>query len=232
MCACSTNSNLTNDLDTLLNIPDLIASSHSNNTLNYFDYYLPSDMKEVSYQQDGLILKYDDSEIIANINVNDIVSGKYYQDQYLKHSSFFDNNYLVYTKSGTYTTVNDLTKDFIFNLYQNDGIYAIELITSDLIYLTSTRNNVKDIVKHLFTIARSIDLNTDLVIADYSNKNIVDYNKKQIDLFDSSKPSSGNLSQLLINDATVGDEENNEPVVEEDNSNSTSQKIIEENMGE
>ena len=117
-----------------------------------------------------------------------------------------DQNKLVYSKSGKYLTIKDIEKDYILNLYQNNDYYVIELITSDLTYITSSKAYIKDIVKHLFTIAKSVDLDEELIIADYSDKNIVDYKKKQIDLFDSTRPTSGDLSEMLIGDAIVGNQ--------------------------
>ena len=117
-----------------------------------------------------------------------------------------DQNKLVYSKSGKYLTIKDIERDYILNLYQNNDYYVIELITSDLTYITSSKAYIKDIVKHLFTIAKSVDLDEELIIADYSDKNIVDYKKKQIDLFDSTRPTSGDLSEMLIGDAIVGNQ--------------------------
>ena len=206
MCGCASNKDINTELDSLLSDTNKIVSNHPNNSLEYYDYYLPSDMGEVSFDQESLVLSYLDSKIVVNINVNDIVNNKYYPEQYLTNSSLLDQNKLVYSKSGKYLTIKDIERDYILNLYQNNDYYVIELITSDLTYITSSKAYIKDIVKHLFTIAKSVDLDEELIIADYSDKNIVDYKKKQIDLFDSTRPTSGDLSEMLIGDAIVGNQ--------------------------
>ena len=141
-----------------------------------------------------------------------------------------DQNKLVYSKSGKYLTIKDIERDYILNLYQNNEYYVIELITSDLTYITSSKSYVKDIVKHLFTIARSVDLDEDLIINNYSDKNVVDYKKKQIDLFDSTRPTSGNLSELLIGNAVVGNQINES--IEGENENTQEENVNEENTEE
>lgn len=206
MCGCASNKDINTELDSLLSDANKIVSNHPNNSLEYYDYYLPSDMGEVSFDQESLVLSYLDNKIVVNININDTVNNKYYPEQYLTNSSLLDQNKLVYSKSGKYLTIKDIEKDYILNLYQNNDYYVIELITSDLTYITSSKAYIKDIVKHLFTIAKSVDLDEELIIADYSDKNIVDYKKKQIDLFDSTRPTSGDLSELLIGDAIVGNQ--------------------------
>ena len=206
MCGCAYNKDINTELDSLLSDTNKIVSNHPNNSLEYYDYYLPSDMGEVSFDQESLVLSYLDNKIVINININDVVNNKYYPEQYLINSSLLDQNKLVYSKSGKYLTIKDIERDYILNLYQNNDYYVIELITSDLTYITSSKAYIKDIAKHLFTIAKSVDLDEELIIADYSDKNIVDYKKKQIDLFDSTRPTSGDLSEMLIGDAIVGNQ--------------------------
>ncbi len=212
MCGCASNEDINTELDSLLSDTNKIVSNHPNNSLEYYDYYLPSDMGEVNFDQESLVLSYLDNKIVVNININDVVNNKYYPEQYLTNSSLLDQNKLVYSKSGKYLTIKDIERDYILNLYQNNDYYVIELITSDLTYITSSKAYIKDIVKHLFTIAKSVDLDEELIIADYSNKNIVDYKKKQIDLFDSTRPTSGDLSEMLIGDAIVGNQDTDDDV--------------------
>lgn len=227
MCGCASNKDINTELDSLLSDANKIVSNHPNNSLEYYDYYLPSDMGEVSFDQESLVLSYLDNKIVVNININDIVNNKYYPEHYLTNSSLLDQNKLVYSKSGKYLTIKDIERDYILNLYQNNDYYVIELITSDLTYITSSKAYIKDIVKHLFTIAKSVDLDEELIIADYSDKNIVDYKKKQIDLFDSTRPTSGDLSEMLIGDAIVGNQGTDDDVNQSEEENET--KVEEEN---
>ena len=204
LCACSNSLSLTDSLDGLLNSVDSLSTNRANNTLTYYSYYLPSDMG----QEDGddcLILSFLDSKTIMSLNVKEIINNKYYQSEYMKSASLYNQDNLIYTKQGTYTTLNNETKDYIYRLYQINDSYVIELETSDLSFLAYSNSNIKDLSRHLFIIAKSVNVDTDLVINDYSSKNVVDYQKKQIDLFDSVKPTTGSLSDLLTNDAIIGD---------------------------
>lgn len=226
MCGCGSDVQVVqNDLDKLLSDIDAIASTHPNNSLTYFDYYLPSDMGEISFDKESLVLKYLDNKVIVNVNVIDIVNKQYYPDEYLASSLNFDKNNIFYSKTGHYTTIKNADKDYILSIYQNGDEYIVELVTSDLTYITSTKSYIKDLVKHLFTIAKSVDLEQELVINDYSDKNIVDYKKSPIDLFDSTKPTNGDLSELLIGDAVIGNQGPDEPI--EDDTDQDAEEIIE-----
>ena len=204
LCGCSSNSSLDESLDSLLNNVDSISTNRPNNTLVYYSYYLPSDMG----QEDGddcVILSFLDSKIIMSLNVKEIINNKYYQSSYMQGSALFNQDYLIYTKQGSYSTLSNQSKDYIYRLYKINESYVIELETSDLSFLAYGDSNIKDLSRHLFIIAKSVNVDTDLLISAYSSKSVVDYQKKQIDLFDSIKPTTGSLSDLLTNDAIIGD---------------------------
>ena len=118
MCGCASNKDINTELDSLLSDANKIVSNHPNNSLEYYDYYLPSDMGEVNFDQESLVLSYLDNKIVVNININDIVNNKYYPEQYLTNSSLLDQNKLVYSKSGKYLTIKDIERDYILNLYR------------------------------------------------------------------------------------------------------------------
>ena len=208
LCACSSSSSLTDSLDSLLNNVNSISTNRTNNTLNYYSYYLPSDMAQED-GEDCVILSFLDSKIVMSLNVKEIINNKYYQSKYMQSAGLYNQDNLVYTKQGTYTTLNNETKDYIYRLYQINDSYFIELETSDLSFIAYGDSNIKDLSRHLFIIAKSVNVDTDLVISDYSSKSVVDYQKKQIDLFDSVKPTTGSLSDLLTNDAIIGNEDSN-----------------------
>ena len=204
LCACSSSSSLTDDLDNLLNNIDLLSTNRTNNILTYYSYYLPSDMGQVD-GDNCLILSFLDSKTIMSLNVKEIINNKYYPSSYMQSAALYSQDNLIYSKNGTYISYNNETKDYIYRLYKINDSYVIELETSDLSFLANTCSNIKDLSRHLLIIAKSVNVDTDLVISAYSSKSVVDYQKKQIDLFDSIKPTTGSLSDLLTNDAIIGD---------------------------
>ncbi len=224
LCACSTNDEtITNDITSLLNNLDSLSTNRANNSLDYYSYYLPSDMGQID-NLNSEVLTYIDSKIIMSLNVKEIVNSEYYSDEYMKSNGLFNQDYLIYTNSGQYTTINNETKDYVYRLYKKDLMYVIELDTSDLSFIAYSKNYIVDITRHLFIICKSVSVDSELVLSTYSSKDVVDYQKKQIDLFDSVKPSSGSLSDLLTNDAIIGnDASETEPTETE----VTSQEIAE-----
>ena len=69
-------------------------------------------------------------------------------------------------------------------------------------------SDIRDVTSEIFIIAKSTKVNNEEVINAYSNKEIISYQKKQIDLFDTVLPNNGQLSDMLVEGAIVGDENN------------------------
>ena len=207
LCGCKTiESNSLNDIldDVLASFSDA-KNYRINNIMEYYSYYLPSDMSEETADSDSIVLKYNDSRIIMNLNIANIVNSKYYHTAVVDEG-FFDDQYLVYKKNGTYKSQDDISKAYILKVYSYKDLYALEFITSDMNYYGSVnKNEIDEVIKHLLIMAKNTSVDNEAVVKDFSNKDVIDYKKKQINLFDTSMPTSGELTEILVDDAIIGD---------------------------
>lgn len=222
--------NLNTNLDNLFNSIDNISNYSTNNRLKYYSYYLPSDMGESEVDSDSITLKYGESTIIMNLNIADIVNLKYYSDISLSDDGFYNEENLIYENTGTYSIKDETKKSYLYKLYDYDNYYALYLKTSDnVFYGNVVKGDEKEVTRHLLIIAKSIDLESDLIVSTYSSKDVIDYQKKQLDLFNTQKPTSGSLSEMLTDEATVGNQEVEDPTNEnEEVSNQEDNQIISE----
>ena len=232
LCACSNSekSSITSSLDNIFDNLDNIDTYRINNSMAYYSYYLPSDMCEEENDSDSVVLKYLDSKIVMNLNVSAIVNSEYYNNNELRDDGFFNEEYKIYEKSGSYSSSANEEKNYIFKLYNDGKNYAIHFETSDMNYYGSvTFDNIKEVSRHLLMIDKSVEVDKESVASTYAKRDVIDYEKKQIDLFDSTMPSSGQLSEMLVDDAIVGNEgsetiatetENNDSNVAEESTNS------------
>ena len=207
LCGCKTieNNSLNNTLDDILETFSDVKNYRINNFLEYYSYYLPSDMSEETADSDSIVLKYNDSRIIMNLNIANIVNSKYYHSS-IVDEGFFDDQYLVYKKNGTYKNQEDINKVYILKVYSYKDLYALQFVTSDMNYYGSVeKNEIDEVIKHLLIVAKNTSVDNETIVKDFSNKDVIDYKKKQINLFDTSMPTSGELTEILIDDAIIGD---------------------------
>ena len=198
-CVSNDDASLKNDLDAFFDKVQDILIYQTNNDMTFYSYYLPSSMGEEEVDSDSITLKYGDSKIIMNLNVADIINAQYYDEQYLNDDGFFNEDYLFYEKE----------KQYIYRLYKYNKEYVMHLKTSDMNYYGNIKvSDIRDVTSEIFVIAKSTKVNNEEVINAYSNKEIISYQKKQIDLFDTVLPNNGQLSDMLVEGAIVGDENN------------------------
>lgn len=204
-CVSNDDTSLKNDLDNFFEKVEDIVTYQTNNDMTFYSYYLPSSMGEEDVDSDSITLKYNDSKIIMNLNVADIINAQYYDEQYLSDDGFFNEDYLFYEKSGSYMSIDEKEKQYIYRLYKYDEEYVLYLKTSDMNYYGNVKvSDIRDVTSELFVIAKSTKVNNEEVINIYSNKEIISFQKKQIDLFDTVLPNNGELSDMLIDGAVVG----------------------------
>lgn len=197
-CASFNEIYLNEDLDNFLNDLSFSYKKRPNHVTDYYDYYLPSDMQEIDGNYNSSILTFNGSKVAMNVNVTSIInSSKYYSVKFCLDGFFNDAN-LVYTKEDTFNMDNFDIVMYHLDVYKSGKYYLLNLTTSNLIFYASCEyNNLVNLLKRLFIIAKSVDVDRKAIVSAYSTEDIIDYNRKQIDLFEYVIPNEGYLSDLV-----------------------------------
>lgn len=199
LCGCSTYIDLDASLDEAFSKEHNTLNIRDNCAVTYYNYYLPSDMVEYDYKDNILLLGYKDSNIIMNLNIPSIINEQYYTDYVAKDEGFFDEDKLIYSHTGTYSDIRNREFDYFYRLYQYDGRYLMHLMSRTVnIYSSCNKYDVVPISSKMLLLARTIKVDEDDVITDYSAKEVIDYEKKQVNLFDLVVPVNGKVEELLI----------------------------------
>lgn len=199
LSGCSTYLDLDASLDEAFSKEKTNLDIRDNCVVTYYDYFLPNDLVEYDYKDNVLLLGFNNSNIILNLNIPSIINDEYYKDYVAKDEGFFDEDKLVYSHIGTYTDLRNREQDYFFRLYQYDGRYLLHLMSMTVnIYSSCNKYDVEPIASKMLLLARTIKVDYDDVIADYSTKEVIDYEKKQVNLFDLVVPVNGKVEELLI----------------------------------
>ena len=196
--------NISNKEDVLKDIKRVVNNSKegyeliSNNYLELFDYYLPSDVSEVECGKDYCVFNYDNSKIYMNINISGIIAEKYYKDNMIVDDDFLSIEKIIYHDSGLIKK-DDTKIPFYLNVYEYDNIYFVHYYNNEVnIYASSLLNELPSLIKRIFILDSGINIDKDYIIANYSNKAVIDYEKKPVDLFEYIVPSEGILEELIV----------------------------------
>jgi len=163
----------------------------------YYKYYLPPNVGVKSSTEIGSLLSIEQSEIMMNLKVSRVVALSY-SDHDLKLEDLMDEKENLFQEGGHYLDVNDQERMFLFTVYEVKKERYLFVLENERVELVSIvdNNNAAYILENMMLILRSIDVNDALIVANYSNKEIVEDKTIHEDFFEHAVPESGNLIEM------------------------------------
>lgn len=207
LTACDYTTNIYDRIEQKLN-EDTLLNVRQNNFAKYIDYYIPSDLREDSATETSYVFYNEYCRITMNINIANIINNKYYPEDVTYDEGFFNDDNLVYSKRGIYLDFAEKEVNYLFKIYEYEKRYILALNSQEVnIYAYTDYDNILFTTDRIMLIAKGASVDKSAVINSYSSKDVVDYKKNQIDLFNNSFPVAGRIDDLLI-------EQNNETTEE------------------
>ena len=199
LCSCASHGSLIQELDDVFKESAKTEKIRHNNFTRYVDYYLPSDISEETADKLSYVLAYNRSRIIMDINISGIINERYYDELPLAEEGFFDNSKLFYTKEGTFKDNEGNEREYIFRIYEYDEKYLLHFLTKDLIiYAYGERNDLIPLTSRIYLIAKGAEVRSSAVLADFSTIDVIDYHKKQVNLFETIMPVNGSIDDFML----------------------------------
>ncbi|MBR2802261.1 MAG: hypothetical protein IKE21_06685 [Erysipelotrichaceae bacterium] len=178
----------------------------------YYSYYLPSDMQRLSTDGTGILLQYADITILMNINIADVINQEQYVSSFLLEDGFYAESDRIYQKRGVYADAEENIVPFLIEAYTHEKEILLVVYTSQFHYYAYCYpEEAETALRHILLIAKSALCESENVIADFSDKITIDYEKKQVDLFETIIPKNGNLSDMIIGEETPAPSESPQP---------------------
>ena len=193
-----------NENDIFKNITDSVTSIgastynfNTNQTKYLYDYYLEPSNLSSSNTDTSNIVEYLGNEIVLNLNVANILNDEFYEDKSKVSSLLFLTNRLM-NIDGTFIDIEGNEVDYRFEIYKIEDEYLLYLNTVyfELISINSI-TNIEIIANKMMLLAKSISINYDRVIDEYSNVVDIDFKKEDFELYKSIVPENGPLSEIL-----------------------------------
>ena len=201
LVSCASNVNLKTQIDDIFKIESQNIRIRRNNYSDYVDYYVPSDLAEYYSSKLANIFTYNDSKLIMDINVPGILNAEHYPNNTLNDEGFFDSSKMVYHRESSYLDLDGTINSYFFNIYEYKSQYLLYFVSKDLLfYGYCNETDLAQMCSRMLYIAKSSSVKNDDVIANFSTKEVIDYQKKQVNLFETIMPVNGNIRDFLVND--------------------------------
>lgn len=164
-----------------------------NQNKGLFKYYIAPDMGIKSSNNISSVIKMGDSDIMLRLNVSNIIT-KYY-DENKKYE--FSEDERVTRYDGTYLDRDDVRQFYV--LYEidmnNQKAVVLENEAVALMGLISTVD-YEYVLSSMMMVMRSVDVEEKSVVAEYSNKEVIEYNSFHEEFFEQKIPESGSLIDM------------------------------------
>ena len=178
----------------LLSLP---ASVNMNKKL--MSYYLQPSIGKIESTQTNSVFKISSNYVILNIDVAAVISRKYYSTgdaTELREIDAFSD--LVMEKEGSFPTATNIVRNYRYRLYQlSNDRYGILLQTSNLIVVAIVpTGDAINVTTEIFLLVRSCRIDEEAVVENYSQKEMIDYQKETLELFEKMYPTEGLLIDM------------------------------------
>ncbi len=200
LCSCSAT---IHDPDSLLDdFENGYVFRGTNVTGKYFSYYLPSDMYRFQSEQTGAVIEYNDSSILISLNIAGLLSREGAEMPLSLESGFYPEANLVFNREGDFINRGGQREPYLCSIYRFDGRDLIVLRTQGFkIYSFTNEQEQSDVLRHMLLLGKNAVYSHELIREDFSDTISIDYQKKQVDLFDIIIPKNGHLSDMIIDDS-------------------------------
>lgn len=168
----------------------------SNQSKSYVKYYLSPEFGVKASTPISTLIRMEDTEVMMNLKVSEIVASRYYNKERIVNR-VSDETEGTLRKEGTYLDTHDEQRTFTLTIIELEHSKALVLENGlvDLVGIVGD-HNIEYVLDSMLTIMRSVEVNEDLIVANYSNKEIIEYNPIHEGFFEQTVPEAGSLIDM------------------------------------
>lgn len=183
-------------------------SSSTNINKGFVSFYLEPSIGRFGGNKTNSVFLVGGHDVVLTIDVSSIVTAKYYSSDnpdliVLREVDAFPNQ--VYEKEGTFLSGSGLVREYRCRIYHiGEKNYGIMMQTSNIIMVAECpMSDTPDLAMMMMRILRTVRCDEEQVVTAYSQKEMIDYRKEVLDIFQKIYPENGSLADML-NDNTPG----------------------------
>ena len=205
LSGCAGKGDLKQELDAVFSADSKVQTIRRNNYSSFIDYYVPSDTGELEGTKLSSNFSYNESRFVMDINVSGIINDRYYRNLKLADEGFFDDARKVYARQSSYVDSDGSSHEYIYKVYEYDDRYLSYFASKELVfYGYATAADIVNLSSRILLMAKGATVRENDVIASYSSRNEIDYEKKQVNLFETIMPVNGNVNDFLVDREDTG----------------------------
>lgn len=179
--------------------------SYANYNKTLYSYYIEPSVGRLEGNETGNIFTYQGNQFLMNLNISSIVNESEYPTSTTKGMETIGSTDCYLT--GTYTDIENKQRNYELQMKQVGNSY-LTLLNTDIVnfYAISDQVMATDLAAMMIKIARTVTVNSDEVIAIYSNNEVLNYETKKVQLFNPITPENGSVNDLINDNQSLGNQ--------------------------
>ena len=173
----------------------------------YYYYYTEPSIGRIASDQTSNTFSLNGTRFVMNLNIPSIINNSYYQAAAGSEDDTASSMVAEVETTGTYTDYDDDEHEYSVKIYNNDGNYYTIVSTPYMeFYAVSSKYESAELAGEMLRIARTIRIMSDHILADFSNRQVISYSRKKLELFQNIAPENGVVDELFGNSKNqIGD---------------------------
>ena len=169
----------------------------------YYAYYAEPTLGRIDSHTAGNTFSYNGTKFVMNLKIADVINGEYYSDTEAVKAEISGTP--AAGSTGSYTASDGSEHPYAILIYRSeDGSCLISLQTDAVeAYAVSAECDAADVAGAMLRVAKSVKVDHDEVVAAFSNRQDISYNRKPIELFQFIAPESGAIAELFPDNTTA-----------------------------
>ncbi len=230
LCGCQSNIGAVDIQQSLIQALDeanSLPTAQADNKKVFYSFYLEPEVGRLKANETSSILKYKETKFAMNLNISKIVNAQNYGD-IIPSTIKLNDEYLIATVNGEYADFDNSIYPYQSYVYQlSDNEYYLTIDTQYVFFSAiGNASQIIDVVKPIMKIAKSIEINSDAIMLEYSAKERITFEGEELSLYDEIIPTEGRVIDMIdktnqntetdINEPSTPDQGNNTDMLPSD----------------
>lgn len=164
----------------------------------YFRYYLPPNMGVKASNEVASLIGIGNYELVMNLKVSRVIASQ--EEKALTPEDINEDlkANLLYEKEGQYVDINEQNQTFYITVFKQGDKHLSVLLENNQVEMIAVvaKEDFAYILEHMMLVLRSIEVDEEKVVKDFSNKEIVEDKTIHEDFFEHAVPESGSLIDM------------------------------------
>lgn len=195
-CSSKSSANIEAEVDFVISrVNETKPYENQNHNKGFFSYYLPLNVGILRANKISTVLQIDGSEVFMGLNVSEVLSNK------IETNNVEDSGFLLVKDFSIKNNAQQYVNYQVIIEQLDLDQYLLYLKVNQVFFVSSLpRVALAPTLENMLVISRTIDVDKKRVVAEFSNKEEMNYQQQVIELFSESVPEEGFLKEIYAND--------------------------------